>query len=62
MIEIKDKDGNVIAEVASKEEENVFKARSYVPQTFWTGFGITFFYCVVLLVASYFLLKRMIYR
>jgi len=44
-----------------KKDENIFKAIGHFPQSFWQGFGITFFYCFLLLAAAYILLKRRIY-
>lgn len=45
-----------------KKDENIFKARSHVPKTFWYGVGITLCYCIVMFIASYLLLKRRIYQ
>jgi hypothetical protein len=44
-----------------RENENVFKAQGILPKSFGWSIAITFFYCMLLVVLSYFFLMRMLY-
>jgi hypothetical protein len=45
-----------------KDKENIFKARSILPKTYWWSLLIMTLYCGLLVWASYTLLRRMVYR
>jgi hypothetical protein len=44
-----------------KNNENLFVARSYLPRTFWWALSVSFYYCLLLAGAAFYLLKRLVY-
>jgi hypothetical protein len=44
-----------------KGDENIFKAKTYLPRTYWWSVSVTFFYCLIFLGLSYILVLRRVY-
>ncbi|MCP5047407.1 MAG: hypothetical protein GY940_09570 [bacterium] len=44
-----------------KKDENIFKGRSHLTKTFLWACTVTFYYCLVLALAAFILLKRQVY-
>jgi hypothetical protein len=45
-----------------KGDENVSKARSYLPRAFWPGLTVAVCYCLAMFMIAYFRLKRLLYE
>jgi hypothetical protein len=45
-----------------KNDENIFRARSRLPKTFWLGFLATGFYAAAFFVMAYWPLRRLVYQ
>jgi ABC-type transport system involved in multi-copper enzyme maturation permease subunit len=45
-----------------RKNENIFKAKSYIPKTFWYGMIFTISYCLAMFLVAYSQLKQKVYQ
>ena len=53
---------DTVVESFVKNDENIFRARSRLPKTFWLGLLATAFYGTAFLALAYWLLRRQMFQ